>query len=338
MAWVNFVERWKMPVVFISMSYSPYVNLSFENYLFHNHSTTALLFLYRNDKSVIIGRNQNPWLEVNLKYLDERGICLVRRYSGGGTVFHDLGNTNYCLMTSRTRFDRKMTLKMLINALELAGKQVFMNERYDLVFGPDSLKVSGSAFKISKDRAYQHGTMLLNTDLVSLESLLKTPKMIINAKGVRSVRSIVGNLGLNHEDFCYYLCQAFENTYGLGQRVPVHYVSEEEISFVDDIQKCIQEMKKWSWIYGKTPEFTNHLAYTFDWGHVNVHIVCKHGLFSHIYLENGSNLSFLQEVCHALIGRRYVPDEIRCLLHTMRVLPDSKQMSFQFLEWLAESI
>ncbi|QSL65016.1 hypothetical protein MERGE_002320 [Pneumocystis wakefieldiae] len=306
MAWANFLERWKMPIIFISMSCSPYVNLSFENYLFHNHSATALLLLYRNDKSVIIGRNQNPWLEVNLKYLDERGICLVRRYSGGGTVFHDLGNTNYCLMTSRTRFDRKMTLKMVTNALALAGKQV-----------------SGSAFKISKDRAYQHGTMLLNTDLVFLESLLKTPKTIVNAKGVPSVRSIVGNLGLNHEDFCHYLCQAFEDTYGLGQQVSVHYVLEEEISFVDEVQKCIQEMKKWSWIYGQTPEFTNHLSYTFDWGHVNVHIVCKRGLFSHIYLEN---------------GRRYIPHEIRCLLHTMQVLPDSKQMSIQFLEWLAESI
>lgn len=338
MIWMKLLECSRMPMVFVSMSYSPFVNLSFEDFLFRNHSTTALLLLYRNSTSIIIGRNQNPWLEVNLKHLNKQGIYLVRRQSGGGTVFHDLGNTNYCLMTSRIQFNRKKTLEMVINALALAGKRVYMNERYDLVFGPNALKVSGSAFKISKDRAYQHGTMLLNSNLVSLENCLKSPKVTIHTKGVQSVRSAVGNLELDHEDFCRCLFQVFRDTYGLGYSAPIHYILEEDICLVDDIQKRIQEMKQWSWIYGQTPEFKNCLTNTFDWGHVNVHIVCKHGLFSNIYVENDSNLFFLQELCHGLLGRRYIANEILCFIDTIKVLPKVKNESIQFLEWLAASI
>ncbi|KAG4303138.1 hypothetical protein PCANB_000495 [Pneumocystis canis] len=333
------LQHSRTPVVFISTSYSPFVNLSFEDYLFCNHVSTAVLLLYRNDTSVIIGRNQNPWMEVDLKYMKEQKISLARRRSGGGTVFHDFGNTNYCFMTSRACFNRKTTLQMVIDALYLAGKLVCMNERYDLVFGSNALKVSGSAFRISKDRAYHHGTMLLNTNLTSLRNLLKNQNQAMNAKGVQSVFSAVGNLEFDHEDFCRHLCFVFQERYNLGKSVPIHYVSEEEICAIDEIQKRIFEMKQWSWIYGQTPEFTNHLIHTFSWGYVSVHIVCKHGLFSHIQIESNTKWSsFFQEICHGLIGRRYVTDEIQFLLYNSKALPGVKEELIQFLEWFAMSI
>ncbi|KAG5438657.1 hypothetical protein PCK2_000938 [Pneumocystis canis] len=335
----SIVQYWKTPVIFISMSYSPFVNLSFEDYLFCNHVSTAVLLLYRNDASVIIGRNQNPWMEVHLKYMEEQGISLVRRRSGGGTVFHDIGNTNYCLMTLRTCFDRKATLQMVIDALSLAGREVRMNERYDLVFGPNALKVSGSAFKISKDRAYHHGTMLLNTNLASLRDLLKNQNPTMGAKGVQSVCSAVGNLGLDHKNFCRHLCSVFQDKYKLRKSVPIYYVSEEEMCSIDEVQKRIVEMKEWSWIYGQTPEFTNHLTHIFAWGSVSVHIVCKRGLFSHIKIESDTKWSsFFQEICHGLIGRRYVSDEIYSLLYNNEISSNVKDELIQFLEWFAMSI
>lgn len=335
----SIVHHWRTPVVFISTSHSPYVNLSLENYLFHNQLTTLLL-LYRNNPSVIIGRNQNPWMEVDLKYMNEKGIDLVRRHSGGGTVFHDLGNTNYCIMTSRTLFDRKKTLQMVIDALRLSGKHVRMNERYDLVFGPDKLKVSGSAFKISKNRAYQHGTMLLRTNLTCLKDLIKNQNITISSRSVQSIPSTVGNLGLNNDEFCRRICQSFGNTYNPGNPIPIYYVSEQDICSINDIQEYIKEMKQWSWIYGQTPEFTNHLTHTFSWDHVNVHIICKHGLFFHIDVKSNMELSsiFLQKICHKLIGRRYMADEVRSLLHTIKPLSNVKKESIQFLEWFADSI
>ncbi|KTW32674.1 uncharacterized protein T551_00159 [Pneumocystis jirovecii RU7] len=333
------IHSWKTPIVFISESHSPFVNLSFEDYLFRNHVSTVLLLLYRNDRSIIIGRNQNPWIEVDLKYMNERKITLVRRQSGGGAVFHDLGNTNYCLMTSRLSFDRKKTLQMVVDALHLAGRFVSMNKRYDLVFGSDMLKVSGSAFKISKDRAYQHGTMLLNTDLTSLKSLLTNLNLSIDAKGVQSISSAVGNLGLSHEDFCRHLCSIFQDKYNSGKPIPIHRVSYEDICSIDSVQDRILEMKHWSWVYGQTPEFTNRLAHTFTWGCVNVYIVCRRGLFFHIQVESNTELPFVfEEICHELIGRRYVADEIYSFLYTIETSPGIKKELIQFLEWLAVSI
>ncbi|KAG5513763.1 hypothetical protein PMAC_000801 [Pneumocystis sp. 'macacae'] len=335
----SIIQSWKTPVVFISESHSPFVNLSFEDYLFRNHVSTALLLLYRNDRSVIIGRNQNPWVEVHLKRMNEQKITLVRRQSGGGAVFHDLGNMNYCLMTSRLSFNRKKVLQMVVDALHLSGRVVHMNERYDLVFGPDMLKVSGSAFKISKNRAYQHGTMLLNTDLICLKDLLINLNLSIDAKGVQSRSSAVGNLGLSHEDFCYYLCSVFQDKYNSGKAVPIHRISHEDICSINDIQDRILEIMHWSWIYGQTPEFTNYLTHMFSWGYVNVYIVCKRGLFSRIQVESSEELSFFfEEICHKLIGRRYAPDEVCSFLHTIEILPGIRKELLQFLEWLAVSI
>ncbi|KAG4306247.1 hypothetical protein PORY_000235 [Pneumocystis oryctolagi] len=336
------IQYWKEPIVFISTSCSPFVNLSFENYLFRNHVSAALLLLYRNDRSIIIGRNQNPWAEVHLKRMNEQKVVLVRRQSGGGAVFHDLGNTNYCLMTSRAGFDRKRTLLMVIDALRRENRHVCTNERYDLVFGPDMLKVSGSAFKILKDRAYQHGTMLLNTNLDCIESLLKNQNLSMSAKGIKSVPSAVGNLELDHNDFCRGMCFAFQDTYNFGKHVPIHYVSDKDICSIDEVRKYILEMMvvDWSWIYGQTPEFTNYLAHTFTWGHVNVCIVCKRGLFSCIQVESNSELpgSFFEKMCHGLIGCRYTSDEIYSFLRTIKAFSGVKEELIQFLEWLALSV
>ncbi|KAG0341060.1 hypothetical protein BG004_006163 [Podila humilis] len=126
---------------YISKLDDPCTNLAFEEWLFRNSSPeTYILFLYRNSKSVIIGRNQNPWKECNLKQLDKDGVPFVRRKSGGGTVYHDIGNTNYSIMMPRAVFDRRTNVELICRALHELDIPALVNERHDIVL--DGKKIS----------------------------------------------------------------------------------------------------------------------------------------------------------------------------------------------------
>ena len=157
-------------MIFISKIVDPGINLAFEEYLFR-HSVPNILFLYRNSNCVIIGRNQNPWTETNINLLNSLHIPLIRRKSGGGTVFHDLGNTNYCCMMPRNDFKRSIAANMVTNALLNLDIPAQVNHRFDIVI--DQKKISGSAYKIANSKSYHHGTMLIDTDLRNLKNLLK---------------------------------------------------------------------------------------------------------------------------------------------------------------------
>lgn len=216
---------------FISSSTDPYLNLSLEHYLLTNcHSTSSVLFLYINRPCVVIGRNQNPWLEVNLKALGSdpaissllpdtnENVEVVRRRSGGGTVFHDAGNLNYCTITPRTVFNRDSSAMMVARALEslregyqFQGNNIRVNERHDIVMdliedsdhhqrkpseANGTVKISGSAYKLTSGRALHHGTLLLaSPNLKDIGHYLRSPaRDYIQAKGVESVRSKVSNV------------------------------------------------------------------------------------------------------------------------------------------------
>lgn len=222
--------------IYQSLSTDPYVNLSIEHFLLENApSTSNILFLYINRPCVVIGRNQNPWLETNLgalhndrvrgisdgrpiqspSYNDggDEGVQYVRRRSGGGAVFHDKGNLNYCVISPRTSFTRNKHAEMMTRALHRVGAtSTSVNERHDIVMSLDrhepSLnngesaasvqprKISGSAFKLTRHRALHHGTCLLDSPHINnLGSFLRSPaRPYIKAKGVESVRSPVANV------------------------------------------------------------------------------------------------------------------------------------------------
>ncbi len=228
--------------IYISRSNDPYVNLSIEHFLLQKTPPDSnVLFLYTNRPSIIIGRNQNPWLEVNLRLLDaakrrdssEHGISapgdvlLVRRRSGGGTVFHDEGNVNYCVICPTADFTRDKHAEMVVRALRRwngRGVNARVNERHDIVLDQGSwdrvdpngrierldthrspfqgqgagppLKISGSAYKLTRLRALHHGTCLLaSPNLGLIHAYLDSPAgPFLKARGVESVRSPVGNL------------------------------------------------------------------------------------------------------------------------------------------------
>lgn len=220
--------------IYQSLSSDPFVNLSIEQYLLQKTPEDSnVLFLYVNRPCVVVGRNQNPWLETNLTALRKtdstdaptavtpsRHVLYVRRHSGGGAVFHDQGNLNYSVICPRDVFTRDRHAEMVARALQCIGAaNVAVNERHDIVLTqqpkesqrqsnttaiedppeeatPQALKVSGSAFKLTRNRALHHGTCLLDSpNINNLGAFLRSPaRPYILAKGVSSVRSPVGNV------------------------------------------------------------------------------------------------------------------------------------------------
>ncbi|KAL1864694.1 hypothetical protein Daus18300_007496 [Diaporthe australafricana] len=277
--------------IYTSHSHNPYLNLSAEHFLLQNsHPESTVLFLYTNDPCVVIGRNQNPWLEVNLGLLgsfsaartggdDDEGraapVSLVRRRSGGGAVFHDRGNVNYSVICPPAAFDRNKHAEMVVRALQSLGVATArVNERHDIVLDrdddhggsssrggsdPATFKISGSAYKLTRLRSLHHGTCLLSSpNLAGIGRLLRSPaEPYVKARGVESVRSRICNVGVPTGDFVEAVRHEFDAMYGapdldvsLGDGADAPDFAHEQI------QKGYRELISRDWIYNQTPQFT----------------------------------------------------------------------------------
>jgi lipoate---protein ligase len=214
--------------VYISRSLDPYLNLSIEHYLLQNTPADAtILFLYTNRPSIIIGRNQNPWVEVNLRLLKTGPLRveLVRRRSGGGTVFHDEGNVNYSVICPTSAFHRDKHAEMVVRALRKLGvNRATVNERHDIVLRDEQadskpLKVSGSAYKLTRLRSLHHGTCLLSSpNIAKIGAFLRSPaKPFIKARGVDSVSSPITNVHVPNLSFEQSVMWEFGNLYGIRE-------------------------------------------------------------------------------------------------------------------------
>ncbi|TKA73098.1 hypothetical protein B0A55_04836 [Friedmanniomyces simplex] len=283
---------------YISTSRDPYLNLSLEHHLLQKSAPeSTVLFLYINRPSIIIGRNQNPWLEVNLALLNPvrsgqpeteppgLGVVdLVRRRSGGGTVFHDEGNVNWTVICPPKDFTRDKHAEMVVRALRSCGvNRSRVNERHDIVLDQgerslDSdlddthvtpytgkpadgdrkpLKVSGSAYKLTRQRALHHGTCLLSSpNLNIIPDYLHSPaKPYITARGVESVSSPVGNILLSNERFIEAVRLNFAEMYGASRNVQHVQVGEEWLNH-KPVQQGYNELKSRDWTFLQTPQFT----------------------------------------------------------------------------------
>jgi len=235
-----------------------------EDFLFRNLLSSApILFFYINQPSVIIGRAQNPWLECYLDAMAKDHVLLARRQSGGGAVYHDFGNLNYSILTPVSPvnfFNKADNLSVIIKSLAYFNITAHAGPRHDLWVGDK--KISGCAFRQSKDRAFHHGTLLINTDLEKLNLYLHAPdaERIITYGGVRSVRSPVMNLNslntrLDMENLIKKIAFSFSDF--LGQES--EYLNFDQITknnlFINFIKEKTAELKSNDWLYGKTLPF-----------------------------------------------------------------------------------
>ncbi len=206
----------------LSDSYDPWFNLAVEECIFRQMpATQRVLFLWRNADTVVIGRAQNPWKECNTRRMEEDHVRLARRSSGGGAVFHDLGNTCFTFMAGKPEYDKTVSTAIVLAALNSLGVTADASGRNDLVVKTDSgdRKVSGSAYRETMDRGFHHGTLLLNADLSRLANYLNPDQKKLQAKGITSVRGRVANLvellpGITHQQVCEAIQEAFFSHYG----------------------------------------------------------------------------------------------------------------------------
>ena len=178
-----------------NLSTDPCFNMAFDEYALQQLSLDdPLFFLWQNRPAVIIGLNQNAYAEVDLDYLKRNGIALVRRVTGGGAVYHDLGNLNYTIVGRAADLNRDYPeyTRYMLQALQALGVEAELSGRNDILVG--GRKVSGYAKRVYKDRLMVHGTLMFDVDLGVLERALNPPAGKLEAKGIASVRSRVTNL------------------------------------------------------------------------------------------------------------------------------------------------
>ncbi|KAI8815133.1 hypothetical protein BJ742DRAFT_782466 [Cladochytrium replicatum] len=331
---------------FISKVTDPFVNLAFEEWLFKRpDSAPFVLYLWRNRPCVVIGRNQNPWKECDLSLMEKEEVWLVRRRSGGGTVYHDIGNSCFTVIMPRTVFDRRHNAELVTRALHQLDIPASVNHRNDIVV--EGKKVSGSAYKLVNNRAYHHGTMLIDTDLDALRRYLKPPNRNLVGKGVESVRSEVTRLRehsytVDHLSFCEAVSEEFCRSNDIPP-VPMVELTMEFFRANEEIQQVYEELMTWEWIYGQTPEFHQWLNHKFSWGELDLLLLVRNGLIKEVGGTcSGENSTVMQkhlaDFTENMKGRRYTPASLDFPVNTDSLSEVPVEVLEEMKLWIKQAI
>ena len=254
-------------------STNPYYNMAFDEYCLESLSIDEpVFFLWQNRPAVIVGFNQEVNTEVNLDYLKENGIDLVRRVTGGGAVYHDLGNLNYTIVGRSEDLERDYPeyASIMAKALQSLGVPATLSGRNDILV--EGRKVSGFAKRVCKNRLMVHGTLMYNVDVDVLTKVLNPSNTKLQSKGIASVRSRVANL-------CEYLpnipdIQTFSKQ--LEEILSHHYqdteyqLSEEDLANIQLLTD--QKFATWEWNYGRSPKATLTHSARLACGTVEIHL------------------------------------------------------------------
>ena len=234
----------------------PFFNLAAEEFLIKN-TTEPLFMLWQNTPSVVVGKHQNALKEINLKFLQEKNIPVIRRISGGGTVFHDLGNLNYSFINFGPReslVNFKKYSQPILDVLQKLGVDAQLIGKSDLKI--DGLKFSGNASHVYKNTVLHHGTLLFSSDLNILNNSIKVSEINFSDKAVQSNRSTVTNIqshlkeALSIEEFKQkiidFVMSSFPNT-------EIRDFTKTEIEKIQ--QLADEKYKSWEWNFGYSPRY-----------------------------------------------------------------------------------
>ena len=317
---------------------NPWFNLATEDWIFQALDPDShTLFLWRNAETVVIGRSQNPWVECKTDKMEEDNVFLARRQSGGGAVFHDLGNTNFTFLSPKNEYDQAANFTIIVNALKKLGIDAEQSGRNDMQVG--DRKISGSAFKHAVDRSFHHGTLLVNADMKKLGDYLNPHPLKLQAKGIKSVRSRVANLvefneDINHEMLSEAIIEAFCEYY--DQTVEVEELDEASLAKQPNLNKYYQQMSDWDWRFGKTPEFSHRIETRFDWGMIDLHMDVNQAVIEQVIIfSDALNVELIDLLKDTLTGIKYNKDDIKAKLDELKqVQPDLEPQVDDFCEWL----
>ncbi|MGF6951537.1 lipoate-protein ligase A [Neobacillus sp. B4I6] len=292
----------------------PQINLAIEEYALKNLdiNETYLLF-YINEPSIIIGKNQNTIEEINTEYVEGNGIKVVRRLSGGGAVYHDLGNLNFSFITkddgeSFHNF-RKFT-EPVVAALKKLGVNAELSGRNDLEVG--GRKISGNAQFSTKGRMFSHGTLMLYSEIENVVSALKVKIEKIESKGIKSVRSRVANISeflTEKVEIDEFRSLLLKNIFEGQDEIPEYILTDEDWEKIYQLSK--ERYQNWEWNYGKSPKFNLKHSHRFPVGSIDIRLEVNKGVIENCKIYGDFfGVGEVSEIEEKLTGTRYGKNEI----------------------------
>lgn len=319
---------------FITTETNPYKNLALEEYLLKQvEEDECLLYLWQNEKTVVIGKNQNPWKECKTAQLEAAGGHLVRRLSGGGAVFHDLGNLNFTFIATKDNYDVQRQLEVIVTAAKLLGIPVEKTGRNDICV--EGRKFSGNAFYSDGFHCYHHGTILVKVDTDKMTHYLNVDREKLVSKGIASVRSRVANLTEYVPDLTIgqmreKLVEAFRMVYGqVPERMEASRMDQEQLN------KLEQKFSSWDWIYGRRIEFNYSMNRRFPWGDIDLKLEVASGLIRDCIVYSDSlETQLIEQICEVLRGCRFSSDAIEKRMETIQVTDITEMMRNDILEFI----
>ncbi|MEM1485051.1 lipoate--protein ligase [Oscillospiraceae bacterium PP1C4] len=238
--------------VLISKEDNPYINIAMEKLLFEHAQEDLVLFLWQNSPSVILGRNQNMYAECDLDYLKENNIFPVRRFSGGGAVYHDKGNVNFTFVTKESLADEAKLLSVVKTAMQALGIDAEFSGRNDVLC--DGRKFSGHAWLVDDGNYMYHGTIMINVDLHMLEKAITPSKLKLQSKGISSVRSRIINLAEKSPEITVQAVMlAMENAFC---KVFGECEKQQLLSADDEALALAKKLSSDEWLVGECPQFS----------------------------------------------------------------------------------
>ena len=281
-------------------------NLAVEELLFDALAPDERVFyLWQNRRTVVIGRHQNAWKECRVKLLEDESGYLARRSSGGGAVFHDLGNLNFTFIMPRDRYDVRRQLGVIQRAAAEFGVESEFTGRNDIVIRQSGAKFSGNAFRFTNAVGMHHGTLMVNVEMERLGRYLAPDAGKLKAKGIQSVRSRVCNLAqinpaITVPALTEALQRAFVAEYGPAEPLRVADLDPDRLAALE------QKYDSWEFRLGRALPFDATLSHRFAWGGVTLELSLREGLITGAKVfSDAMDEAMIDRIAPALLGARY---------------------------------
>ena len=324
--------------IIISDTNDPYLNLAAEEYMTRNAEEGVMtLYLWQNARTIVIGKNQNPWRECDVEAIKRDGIRLARRISGGGAVYHDMGNLNFTFIARDDLFDISRQTDVILKACQQIGVDAEKNGRNDLTV--DGRKFSGHAYYSSQGHNYHHGTIMMDVNSDDLSKYLTVSAEKLKSKGVASVRSRVTNL---REHVGTELETAATETLIRSMRDAMVSSAEDEYGCIAEFcpypevpKELLEKYSSEEWRLGDRIPFEIELTHRFDWGDTQVLLSMKGACIKTCRIFSDSLDTEMFGAVEALLtGCKYDAESIRALAHAEAITDASREL----IEFIAMSV
>ena len=317
--------------------FNPYHNLAIEEYLLDTlQDNSIILYLWQNKNTVVIGKNQNAWREANVAAIERDGCFLARRPSGGGAVYHDIGNLNFTFVAPHGLYSVEKQQEVILLAARAGGITAVRSGRNDIE--ADGRKFSGNAFYHGLKGSIHHGTLLVNVDVRNMGKYLNVPKDKIQAKGVDSVRSRVVNLnelspGLTVEIVEKLLIAAFASVYG-GNPI----IWKEDSLDAGAIARLEDRFSRREWRLGADLSFEISFSHRFSWGGMTVSLTSDGGRVTDARVDSDAmDADYIEALSHALIGAEMSSRGLSLASEKAACREETKQIAGETAVWLASA-